>query len=173
MKTKNPAPDLIDHLRREWRTERPDLDTAAMDVVGRIILISEALHRSVGSTLEEFGLGYTDLDVLATLRRSGEPYRLRPADLLRTVLIQSGSLTACLDRLEKREWIQRVETPGDRRSRSVQLTAGGLELIDRAIEARFQDASRNLEALPRSDRRELGALLRRMLQGLQESEGAE
>ena len=144
-----------------------------MDVVGRIILVSEALHRSAGATLEQFGLGYTDLDVLATLRRSGQPYRLRPADLLRTVLIQSGSLTACLDRLEKREWIDRVETPGDRRSRSVQLTSKGLELIDRAIEARFEDAARNLAGLPKSDRRELAALLRRMLQGLQQDEGAD
>ena len=48
---------------------------------------------------------YTDLDVLATIRRSGEPYQLSPKQLMKSVLITSGAMTALLDRLTKLELI--------------------------------------------------------------------
>ena len=63
--------DLIDRLRDDWRTQRPELDTKPMAVVGRLLLVSEALRQSVASTLASYEIGYTDFDVLATLRRSG------------------------------------------------------------------------------------------------------
>ncbi|MEM8934218.1 MAG: MarR family transcriptional regulator [Acidobacteriota bacterium] len=157
------ARDLIDRLQSEWHAERPELDTAAMGVVGRLMILGDLLKKQAGDALAPFGLGYTDLDVLATLRRSGPPYRLRPADLLRSVLIQSGSLTACLDRLQKRGWVERVETPDDRRSRSVQLTDDGRELVDRAIEARFRLADAQVASLSAEDRDALERLLRQLL----------
>ena len=162
-KTAPPRPDLIDHLRSDWQAERPDLDTSAMDIVGRILLLSEALKKSASVTLRPFDIGYTDLDVLATLRRSGAPYRLRPADLLGTVLIQSGSLTACLDRLEKRSLVKRTQTEADRRSRSVQLTEKGKTLIDRAIEARFAEAAGVVEGLSQPEAEGMASLLRKLL----------
>lgn len=157
--------DLIDRLQTEWHNERPELDTSAMGVVGRLMILGDLFRKQAGDALAPFGLGYTDLDVLATLRRSRPPHCLRPADLLRSVLIQSGSLTACLDRLQKHGWIERVATPNDRRSRSVQLTDEGRELVDRAIEARFRVAERQLSALTREDRNALEHLLRQLLLG--------
>lgn len=155
--------DLIDRLREDWRRERPDLDTSSMGVVGRLLTLGDSLKKRAGEALAPFGLGYTDLDVLATLRRSGAPFCLRPADLLRSVLIQSGSLTACLDRLEKRGWIERVATPDDRRSRSVRLTEAGRALVDRAIEARFAKADQRVACLSDEERNHLEHLLRKLL----------
>ena len=155
--------DLIDRLQGDWRQERPELNTSAMAVVGRLLILGDRLRKQAGDALAPFGLGYTDLDVLATLRRSGAPFRLRPADLLRSVLIQSGSLTACLDRLQKRGWIDRVENPDDRRSRSVQLTEAGRDLVDQAIETRFEEAERQVRYLTPKDRHELERLLRKLV----------
>ncbi|MEM9409257.1 MAG: MarR family transcriptional regulator [Acidobacteriota bacterium] len=140
MTAEEPSTDLIDRLRADWSRERPDLDTSGMAVVGRILHLAEGLRKEANACLKPFDIGYTDLDVLATLRRSGKPYLLRPAELLRTVLVQSGSLTACLLRLERRGLVTRLATPEDRRGLSVQLTAEGIDLIDRAIEARFEQA---------------------------------
>ncbi|MEM7051431.1 MAG: MarR family transcriptional regulator [Acidobacteriota bacterium] len=155
--------DLLDELQREWRRERPDLATDGMAVVGRLILLGEALKKRAHRVLAPFGLGYTDLDVLATLRRSGEPCVLRPADLLQKVLIQSGSLTACLDRLERQGWVERVPNPQDRRGRSVALTKSGRELVDRAIAARFASAEELMASVAASDRDRLADLLRDLL----------
>lgn len=155
--------DLLDTLQAEWRRERPDLDTSAMGVLGRIVVLGELLKKSAGEALAPHGIGYTDLDVLATLRRSGAPFELRPMTLLRTVLIQSGSLTACLDRLERAELVERVPIPEDRRGRAIRLTSTGQELVDRAIEDRFAEAGKFASVLKPSEQNDLARLLRKLL----------
>jgi DNA-binding MarR family transcriptional regulator len=155
--------DLVDRLREEWHRERPELDTSGMGVVGRAILLGELMKKRAEAVLEPFGIGYTDLDVLATLRRSGPPHELRPAVLLETILIQSGSLTACLNRLEASGLVVREPTPKDRRGLSVRLTTDGRRLVDRAIEARFTQAVEAVAPLTAEERRQLESLLRRLL----------
>lgn len=152
--------DLLDALIADWGREREDLDVSAMGVVGRILLLGERLQRRVELRLKPLGLGYTDFDVLATLRRSGEPFALRPAQLLETVLIASGSMTACIDRLERGELVERLHAEGDRRGRVIRLTAVGRELIDRAVVARFEEAAEFVSVLSSRERRGLESLLR-------------
>ncbi|MEL7061744.1 MAG: MarR family transcriptional regulator [Acidobacteriota bacterium] len=164
--------DLIDTLQDDWRRERPDLDASAMGVVGRLVVLGELLKRRATDALSPFELGYSDLDTLATLRRSGPPFTLRPAALLNSVLIQSGSLTACLDRLERKGLVERVAIPGDRRGRAVRLAPAGRELVDRAIDARFLDATDSVAALDPTERATLETLLRRLLNAQQPTEGS-
>lgn len=158
--------DLLDQLHSDWRRERPDLDASAMGIVGRLVVLGEVLRKRATDALQPFGIGYSELDTLATLRRSGAPYTLRPAALLDAVLIQSGSLTACLDRLEKRGLVTRVPTPEDRRGRAVRLTDAGRALIDEAIAARFADAEACVTGLDSASRADLERLLRRLLHSL-------
>ncbi len=169
MATRNPTDreDRIDALLREWRSERPDLDAGAMAVVGRILNLGRELEARAGAALKPFGLHYTDLDVLATLRRGGRPYRRTPTQLRAAVVITSGAMTACLDRLEREGLIERHADPKDRRSSAAALTRRGLELVDTAIPVRFQEASDALRVLTAAERKQLGALLKRLLQGLQ------
>ena len=154
--------DLIDSLQDQWRVERPELDTQAMGVVGRVLILAETMKKRANQTLSAHGLGYTDLDVLATLRRSGAPFELRPADLLKSVLIQSGSLTACLDRLQKADLITRVANEKDRRSLSVKLTDHGVSVVDKAIVARFEEAHDFISGLSAKEVATLETLLRKL-----------
>lgn len=155
--------DLIDRLQYEWNRERPELDTSGMGIVGRVILLGELLKKSAQAALEPFDIGYTDLDVLATLRRSGEPYELRPTELLEAVLLQSGSLTACIDRLEAAGLVARQPIPEDRRGLSIRLTPAGRRLVDEAIEVRFEEARAIVASFSREERLTVEGLLRRLL----------
>ena len=155
--------DLVDLLQEDWSSERPDLDSSAMGIVGRVVLLGERMKKHAHKALSVFEIGYTDLDVLATLRRSGDPYTLRPADLLQAIIIQSGSLTACLDRLERAGLIERVPTPNDRRSRSVKLTKKGFSCIEKAIETRFGEAREAISCLSSKEQKTLESLLRKLL----------
>lgn len=158
--------DVVDQLLREWRRERPDLDASAMAVVGRILQLGRLLEAGAGERLRAVGINYTDLDVLATLRRSGTPYRLTPTVLRKSVLLTSGAMTACLNRLEARGLIARSAEDGDRRSLAAALTAKGLRLIDKAIVARFEQADEAVAALTAAERAELARLLRKLRTGL-------
>ena len=159
--------DRTDRLLAEWHVERPELDAAAMAVVGRLLSIGRQLEGRANTALKPLGLHYTDLDVLATLRRGGRPYRRTPTGLRDSVLITSGAMTACLDRLESNGLIARVADPHDRRSSAAELTAEGRKLIDKAIAVRFAEAAESLAGLSESERARLAALLKKLGRALE------
>lgn len=154
--------DIVDQLLRDWGRERPDLDASAMAVIGRLLHLGGLLQARASEYLRAYDISYTELDVLATLRRSGAPYRLRPSTLRKSVLLTSGAMTACLDRLEKRGLIRRIPDAADRRSLMASLTNLGVELIDAAIATHFEAAGRTVETLNREQRTELAHLLRQL-----------
>jgi DNA-binding MarR family transcriptional regulator len=154
--------DIVDQLLRDWARERPDLDVSAMAVVGRLLHLGGLLQARAGERLREYGIGYTELDVLATLRRSGAPYRLSPTALRKSVLLTSGAMTACLNRLERRGLISRTPDETDRRSLVAMLTDQGVHLIDKAIASHFSAAERTVSGLDRTERAELAHLLRKL-----------
>lgn len=157
--------DLVDRLLRDWGRERPDLDVSAMAVVGRLLHLGGVLHARAGERLQAHGLSYSELDVLATLRRSGAPYRLTPTALRQSVLLTSGAMTACLNRLERRGLVRRGPDESDRRMLVAILTPEGLGLIDGAIVSHFAQAGQAVAGLELHERETLAGLLRKL--GLQ------
>lgn len=158
--------DLIDKLVQDWHLERPELDTSAMEIVGRILQLGKILEKRANQALKENKIHYTDLDVLATLRRSGKPYQLSPKELMQSVLITSGAMTALLDRLTKLQLISRDSHPDDGRVKLATLTQKGKITIDAAIEVRFQEASNSTEELTIPEKEQLAILLKKMILSL-------
>lgn len=154
--------DIVDQLLLDWKRERPELNASAMAVVGRILLLGRHLETDVNESLKSIGLSYTELDVLATLRRSGAPYRLSPTALRKSALLTSGAMTACLNRLEARDLITRNTEASDRRSLTATLTAKGVKLVDKAIAVRFMQAEKAVAGLSANEKNELARLLRKM-----------
>lgn len=155
--------DVIDNLVSEWNQERPDLDPSAMYIVGRILKLGKILEKRAGYVLKDSGIYYTDLDVLATLRRSGKPYELTPKELMKSVLITSGAMTALLDRLTRLALIYRAPDEKDGRIKRAGLTKKGKKVIDKAIEIRFEEATVSLGTLNRTEQKSLAFLLKKML----------
>ena len=93
-----------------------------MAVAGRVLHLGRLLEAQADECLKALELSYTELDLLATLRRSGAPYRLSPTDLRRSVLLTSGAMTACLNRLQRRGLLRREADPGE-----WPLAAGGAD----------------------------------------------
>ena len=73
-----------------------------------------------------FGISRGEFDVLATLRRSGEPYTLSPRRLSETLMLTTGGMTGRLDKLERAGLLRRSPDPHDRRGLQVTLTEQGL-----------------------------------------------
>ncbi|MBW4652188.1 MAG: MarR family transcriptional regulator [Kaiparowitsia implicata GSE-PSE-MK54-09C] len=155
--------DLVDVILEQWQRERPDLDASPMGVVGRITRISKHLDRSIQETISEFGLNLGEFDVLATLRRSGQPYQLSPTDLFNALMVSSGTMTHRIDRLEQAELVRRIPDTGDRRATLIALTGQGLHLIEQAVEAHVTNAHRILSSLEQSERHSLALLLRKLV----------
>ncbi len=140
--------DAVDAILAQWRRERPDLDVAPMGVIGRLGRCAALLRRELDLVFSRFGISAWEFDVLATLRRSGAPYRLAPTALFSTLMITSGTMTRQLQQLEAAGWVSRTPNPNDARSMLVQLTEPGLELIERAVTAHVENEARILAPLP-------------------------
>ncbi|GAA0814094.1 MarR family winged helix-turn-helix transcriptional regulator [Spirilliplanes yamanashiensis] len=161
------AHDGVDLIVEQWRRERPDLDTTAMAVFGRIYRLAKLAGDVVERAYAEFGIGRPEFDVLATLRRSGAPFQLSPGALAASMMLSSGGTTARLDRLEKAGLVRRSPDPQDRRGVLVSLTDAGRQLIDQAVGAGLGRQQELLAHLPKDRQRQLGDLLREVLTQLE------
>ena len=159
--------DRVDAILEQWRRERPELDTSTMGVIGRVNRLSTLFGQSHAEVFARFGIDRGEFDVLATLRRSGAPYRLSPTQLFRSLMMSSGGMTSRLDRLERAGLVRRVPDPNDRRSVRVELTGHGLETVDRAVEAHVENQHRLLAGLTELDRERLATLMRGLLVSLE------
>lgn len=162
--------DRVDDILRQWRRERPDLDVEPMGIIGRVRRISQHLLREMEKTFAEHGLQDGSFDVLATLRRSGSPYALTPGDLLRTMMITSGTLTNRVDQLVKAGFVKRTPNPEDGRGFIVSLTKKGFNVIDAAVTAHVETQKRLTAALSAEERATLNALLGKYLASFEASE---
>lgn len=155
--------DHIDEIIAQWRCERPDLNAGPLAVFGRLFRAAAFADSLLGQQLAGYGLQPGWFDLLAALRRAGEPYQLNPTQLMRATMLSSGGTTKRLDRLAEAGLVERRPDPGDRRGVLVRLTPRGGEVIDKAIETHLGNEERLLQSFPPGDRRALGQLLRRLL----------
>ncbi len=161
-----PERDGVDEILEQWRRERPDLDPSPIGVIGRISRLARELEQRLEPVYREHGLEPGWYDVLATLRRSGPPHRLRPTEFSETLMLTSSGTTKRLDRLEQAGLIRREPDPEDRRAVLIVLTEAGKELIDGVTEAHLDNERRLLGALGDSEQRRLADLLRKLRLGL-------
>jgi len=158
--------DGVDVIIEEWRRERPDLDPSPIGVIGRVSRLSRELEQRLEVVYREHGLEPGWHDVLATLRRSGPPYRLRPTEFAGALMLTSSGTTKRLDRLEQAGMITRGPDPSDRRGTLITLTDAGRALIDGVTEAHLENERRLLSALTDAEQRQLADLLRKLRLGV-------
>ncbi|MEV7065957.1 MarR family transcriptional regulator [Streptomyces collinus] len=161
--------DPVDAIIGQWATVRPDLDTAAMEVFGRINRLSHTIGERVGQAYAKFGVSRGEFDVLATLRRSGEPFTLSPRQLSATLMLTTGGMTGRLDKLERAGLLRRSPDPHDRRGLQVTLTDEGLALVDEAVGAGLAVQTDALSVLGAERAGQLAGLLRDLLAGTDRS----
>jgi DNA-binding MarR family transcriptional regulator len=159
--------DHVDRLRAQWARELPDLDTSPMAVIGRARRITLRLRPDIEAVFARHGLDAGEFDVISTLLRSGEPWRLTPTALYQTLMISSGGLTARLNRLEAAGLIRRREAQEDRRSLLVELTETGRAKAEAAFREDMALERGLLDGLEAAEQAELARLLARLALSLE------
>lgn len=155
--------DKIDEILIQWERESPQLDLSSLAVIGRILQLSRLLEKQRESVLADFDLTLWSFDMLATLRRQGPPYQLKPTELYGLLMLSSGAMTNRIDRLEKAGLVTRLRDPNDRRSVTVQLTNKGLEQVDNVMPVLFEQENQLLENLSKTETKTLISLLKKFL----------
>jgi DNA-binding MarR family transcriptional regulator len=158
--------DTVDEIVNDMRQMRPDLEPLGLPITGRVLRLAQFLASRREEALAGFGLTVADFDVLASFRRrSGAGDALKVGDLQRSMMLSSGGMTKRLDRLEAVGLIVRGPDPSDRRGVLIQLSAAGVDVIDRALPAVTELESRLVASAIESPeaRRHVEDGLRRLL----------
>ena len=162
----------VDMVLEQWRRERPDLDVGPMALTGRLKRIGRHLEREMEKVFAAHDLNLASFDVLATLRRSGGPYRLSPGDLMANTMVTSGTMTHRVDQLVRAGHVERIRNPKDGRSVLIALTDRGLKVIDAAVTDHVANLARLTSGLTGSEAKRLDRLLDRYLAALESAEDA-
>lgn len=159
--------DRVHDIQAQWRRERPDLDVGPMGLIGRINRLAQHLTREMEATLAAHGLNFAGFDVLATLRRSGQPHALSPGDLKETMMISSGTMTNRIDQLQRAGLVARLPNPDDARSVLIALTERGFAVVEAAVADHVATQARLVAPLPPEAREALDRLLGSFLEAVE------
>lgn len=159
MSSRTRTGDRVAHIQAQWRRERPDLDVAPQGVIGRLHRLAAHLTRELTEVYREHGLSEGEFDVLATLRRTGEPYELAAGELAEHTMVTTGGLTKRIDRLEAAGLVRRRPSDTDGRGRTVGLTAAGVRTIDAAFTDHMRNERRLLDQISPRQARDAEAIL--------------
>lgn len=113
-------------------------------------------YRSMAAFVERsvaaLDIGLSDFMILEALLHKGP---LTMSELCEAALIKNASMTAAIDRLEERGFVERVADKQDRRVRRVQLTAQGNALIKRLYARHERDLEEVMSGVSPTERAEL------------------
>jgi DNA-binding MarR family transcriptional regulator len=128
-------PDPVEALISAWETELPDVLGPTSELTKRLMVLSGELGSATKRELAAFGLTAAEFDVLATLRRSGAPHRMKPNELSRSLLLSSGGTSNVINHLVAGGLVEREPDPDDGRSTLIRLTATGIARAEEAVRA--------------------------------------
>jgi DNA-binding MarR family transcriptional regulator len=154
--------DTVDSILEDWAREKPGLDAGTIGVFGRLAQIIIKQRVIENSVFEKYGLTLASFDVLANLRRSGEPHRKTAGELASSSMLTTGGITFRLDRMEEQNLIERVRTRTDRRVVYAHLTPHGKDVIDSIFEEHLATQRQMLAGLNAKEITQLSGLLRKV-----------
>jgi MarR family 2-MHQ and catechol resistance regulon transcriptional repressor len=118
-----------------------------------------ALRRMAEHSIVNTGLCLTDFAALEALLHKGP---LTISEIQNKVLLASGSMTAAIDRLEKRGLVVRKFSAKDRRARIVELTRAGKKVAEACFAKHAQDLEATMSVLSAKEKQQMHRSLKRL-----------
>ena len=138
-------------------SKKIDIDAPGLWIV--LARCHRALGRIAERSIEETALCLTDFAALEALLHKGP---LTITEIQDKVLLASGSMTAAVDRLEKKGLIRRGASATDRRTKVLHLTPEGRRVTETAFRRHAAELESAIAALNAGEKRELYALLKKL-----------
>ena len=155
--------DYDEHSR--WAAEMwPEIEEAVESIVTRIDMAQRHFERAAVDTRDQVGLSHGELKVLLRLSRGPR----NQSELAKHLMVSTGTMTNQLDKLEGAGLVVRHPDPADRRGKVVEMTEKGREVLDTYINIQAGRERDLVGGLNDREKRDLNALLRKLLASLRE-----
>jgi len=103
----------------------PQNESVIQDIVWSIRRLMRAVYLDSQKISKRYGLTGPQSSVLRNLLNNGS---MSSADLSRNLFVTPSNITGIIDRLEKKQFVERIKKEGDRRVALITLTQTGQEL---------------------------------------------
>lgn len=153
--------DTVAAVVRQWQSVHPGLDTAPMEIIGRINRCAALLQQAEDAPLRRAGLSRPEFDLLGALRRTG--HELTPGELARETFSSGAAVTKRLKALAERGLVERRGDTRDRRVAHLRLTDTGRDLVDGLLPEQLAYETAVLSGIDPEGREELAELLAGLL----------
>jgi len=150
-------------IAEAWQRERPGTPTASIEVVTPIFRLAKLFADDRARVLREAGIDAATLDLLSTLRRTGQPYALSAGELARRALVTAGAISQRVARAERQGLVVRSAGGGPGRNVLVTMTSQGHELVERSVDIVLGREAQLVESLTQDERTALIAALDSLL----------
>src|ERR1700736_2632865 len=129
----------------------------------RLWLVLSRCHRALNQvaerSIEDAGLCLSDFAALEALLHKGP---LTITEIQGKVPLALGSMTAAVDRLEKKGLVIRTAAAGDRRDKVLKLTPEGTRIVEKAFSRHAAELESAIAVLNQSEKRHLHGLLKKV-----------
>jgi DNA-binding MarR family transcriptional regulator len=158
--------DRASEIALAWERERPGVPVGSIGIITRIWQAAKLLSDERRRTLARVNMDAATLDLLSTLRRSGQPYRLSTRELSVRCLVTAGAVTQRVDRARGEGLVRRLGAEPGSRAVYVELTDQGHAAVEDAVGRLLSYEQRLVDILQPEQQEELARLLSVLLQGL-------
>jgi MarR family 2-MHQ and catechol resistance regulon transcriptional repressor len=124
-----------------------------------LVRCHHALTLLVERDISGLGLCISDFTALEALLHKGP---LTISEIQAKVLLASGSMTAAVDRLEKRGLVLRTASAEDRRVRRIELTPEGRSLIEGVFGEHARHLEDSMQVLTEDEKQQLYGSLKKL-----------
>ncbi len=137
-------------------TKKNDTSLKLFIVLSRSL---EAVQKRVEENIRTFGLNPTEFAVLELIYHKGDQPIQKIGD---KVLIASSSITYVVDKLEKKQFLERIPCPKDRRVTYASITEAGRKLMDSIFPEHQIAIQKILAGLTNEEKEQLIDLLKKL-----------
>lgn len=161
----------VQDIAAAWERERPGTPVSSIGIVTPIWRLAKLLGDDRRRVLTRAGVDAATLDLLSVLRRSGSPYTLSTRELSRRSLVTAGAISQRVARAERAGLVARRPGEGRPRTVLVTLTPAGHDLVEATVDQVLTREAELISGLDPAQQEQLAALLRLLLQDIQQRLG--
>jgi DNA-binding MarR family transcriptional regulator len=159
--TKDEADLHVERWKDHWVLDKGfDDDIEAMTV--RIASINRWFRTTSKAAVAQVGLQDFEYETLHALMIRDTPGRASPGELAAEMGVSNAGVTGRLESMEKKGWLKRMPSVGDRRRVEVEATREGLRLWREAMALRGSEEEHVAQALSAKELATLNKLLKKM-----------
>ena len=143
----------------------PDIDPSAVESCLILLRVASDVLAAIESFLGRHGMSQGRFTVLAILNRDPE-VTMNPSDLAAKSGVTRATMTGLLDGLEREKLVRREHDHGDRRMTLVQLTPGGVRLLDSIMPEYYRRVAKLMAGLTEAEKQLLEGMLAKINTGV-------